>query len=113
MCSLGTSAPHRRGMRNLEKIILGLWTIDCVVIGAMFQTTLMSSLIVPKYYPNMDNLQQLSKSGLNVYGAEYTNIQIKRVLESQNDQSIIKQLRNVPRDITIYGDNIEWIDNYK
>lgn len=110
---LGTSAPHRRGMRTLEKIILGLWAINCVVIGTMFQTSLMSALIVPKYYPNMDSLQQLYISGLNVYGAEYTNIQIKRILASQNEQLLINQLRNVPRDITIYGDNIEWIDHYK
>lgn len=109
---LGTSAPHRKNMYSLEKFVLALWALDCVVIGSMFQTTLMSSLVVPKFYKNIESIREIYDYGIQVYGPEYTNIQIKRIL-GEDERQFGQQLLNTPRNITVYGMNIEWIDYYK
>lgn len=110
---LGTTAPNRPRMKSPERLLLALWMFGCLVLDTLFQTTLMSTLVAPKFYPDLDTLEDLSSTDMKVYGPEYINIQISRILLTGNDAKFMQHVVNVPREYTVYGSNIDWIDTYK
>lgn len=49
-----------------EKLLLVLWMFHCLIFVTLFQSNLTTSLIVPKYYPDIDSLQELYKTNIKV-----------------------------------------------
>lgn len=62
---LNSSAPFYE-RNNKEKLLYLLWMFHCLIIITVFQSTLMTTLVVPKYYPNIQSLRELYKTDIEV-----------------------------------------------
>lgn len=75
------NSPIPEVKRNLkEKMLLILWIFHCIVITLVFQSILTSTLIIPKYYPVVDTLEELYQTDIMV-SIYYSYYYVKYVMK--------------------------------
>lgn len=105
-------SPPDRDRKQRERFIVVLWVLHCIVFATLFQSILMSALVVPRYYPEVDTFEDLYKTDIKVYTAEYRRIQILKGTKGSNMQ-FTKHMLGAPKELTVYGESLEWIANYR
>lgn len=75
---LNSSTPNRRRGQH-ERLLLILWLYFCLIFDTLFTSILTSTLIKPKYYDDIDTLQQLYQTDIKViiYGYYEDNMMNK------------------------------------
>lgn len=104
---LNESPPSRL---NRSRILFSVWSLHSLVIVTLFQSFLISNLIKPKYYENIDTIRDLLKTNLKIYGAE-ASINIIKKVEEQNEE-FVKRFLEASTNSVNYGMDLNWIYDY-
>jgi hypothetical protein len=71
-CFIGSGGVTRFERKDIcVKYILTLWMLISIIIGATFQCSFTSTLAKPKYFTEIDTIQQLRESKMKIFCLEY------------------------------------------
>lgn len=110
-CLLQQSFPFIPPMR-LIRILIANWMIGVLLLSFMYQSTLSGSVIIPKDSPDIDNMEELSKSDLKIASFSRYNRQIVQFFSDPVYKGIYNPLLNKLIDCSIsdFNDLIKKFD---
>lgn len=93
------------------RLVLLSWMVQCIVMSVLIQSTLTTCLVAPKYYQDIDTFEDLYKTNLKVYAPESLRMQMLRLF--QDDKRLLQHLAQVPRNVTVFGEEMSWTNHYR
>lgn len=72
---------------------------------------LVTSLVKPKYYDEVDSISALVETDLHIYADKISIAEIKRIYNNSNIEFTNKFLA-VPTKESLYGISFDWVENY-
>lgn len=73
-----------------ERLVLCVWIIYSILFSVVFGSTMVSTLVVPKYYKTIDTIEELVKTNLTVYTTPFEYNMVKNSLTGSDVDLLIK-----------------------
>lgn len=80
-----------------EKIVIWSWLFFSLIFSCAFNCTLFSTLVVPKYYPDINRIDELVQTNLSVWTTPFEYDLIKSTITTC-DAKLLNKLRNAGND---------------
>lgn len=106
---LNSPTPNRE-RNGKEKLLVVLWMFFCLICDSMFTTVLITKLVRPQFYPDINTLEELYQTNITIH----TDARSRHFIQYYtNNAQLDAHFITLPLSQSSYGENTNWVKYHR